>query len=702
VTEPKRRFFDLEGVTENSRGSSVSDTPGHAKYTNAPRRVCQKRLFGKLKFLAPLRGAVNNITRVTGGIAALNPRLFSVTASRCALVKLASMWVRVPPAELDCSRRKTMSAPQPRGQGVSRTLIGQAGRNENEPHQMSVESGSTRKPSPYREDEGCKESPGKQSGAAHRSGGVCVDGMSGNDGRVSQEICSGAPSNGEQPGVQAGLTGKAPVAGVEVGVSHSSVEARDSTTRAEPRGGTCVHASQKSEGQGDGWEDLLNEWTQILTPEKVRKLQRALYRKAKAEPKYRFWSLYGELCRMDILETALRLVARNGGCAGVDGVEIEDILSEKEGEEGKSKEWLEELARELKDKRYRPSPVLRVLIPKADGKMRPLGIPTVKDRVAQAAAVLVLMPIFEADMHEHSYAYRPGRNAHQAMDAIKAGIQTGHFEIIDADLSGYFDSIPHSRLMRLVARRISDGSMLKLIRAWLRAPIEERDGGEGGKRRRKANRQGTPQGGVISPLLANLYLDRLDKEVNGRKELKARMVRYADDFVILSRPGQGQALLGRVKGWLEARGLKLNEEKTRLVDIRKEGIKFLGFSVSWRKYRTTGRGYAHMEPHSKSQQKLRDSVKGLLNHWTLMRGEEETIGALNRKLKGWKGYFGFGNPSHVMGKLEYYIQNKLRRWLWKRHGKPPGLYDRYSDHALRQNWGLYPLAWGGSFKPKAT
>jgi len=405
---------------------------------------------------------------------------------------------------------------------------------------------------------------------------------------------------------------------------------------------------------------------------------------------------------MDILETALRMVARNGGCAGVDGVEIEDVTGDEEGDRSKTAKWLEELAMELKDKRYRPSPVLRVLIPKADGKKRPLGIPTVKDRVAQAAAVLVLMPIFEADMHEHSYAYRPGRNAHQAIDAIKAGIQTGRFEVMDADLSGYFDSIPHARLMRLVAKRISDGSMLKLIRAWLRAPIEERDGGDQGRRRRKANRQGTPQGGVISPLLANLYLDRLDKEVNGRKELKARMVRYADDFVILSRPGEGKALLGRVKKWLEARGLKLNEEKTRLVDIRKEGIKFLGFSISWRKHRATGWGYTHVEPHAKSQQKLRDSVKELLNHWTLMRGEEETIQKLNRKLRGWKGYFQHGNPTRVMGKLEYYIQNKLRRWLWKRHGKPPGLYERYSDHALRQNWGLHPLAWAGTLQPKAT
>lgn len=447
---------------------------------------------------------------------------------------------------------------------------------------------------------------------------------------------------------------------------------------------------------------MLNKWTQIRTPPKVRKLQRALYRKAKGEPKYRFWSLYGELTRMDILQTALGMVASNGGCAGVDGVEVEDVVREQPGEEGKTEAWLKALAEEMKTQRYRPSAVLRVYIPKPDGNRRPLGIPTVKDRVVQAAAVLVLMPIFEADMHEHSYAYRPGRNAHQAMEAIRQGIEAGQFEIIDADLSGYFDTIPHRPLMKLAARRISDGSLLKLIRSWLRAPIEERTAGPGGKRRRKANRQGTPQGGVISPLLANLYLDRLDKEVNDRPELKARMVRYADDFVILSRPGQGPALWQRLKRWLSARGLNLNEEKTRLVDIRQEAIKFLGFSVSWRRRRRQWWGYTHVEPHPKSQQKLRASVKELLNHWTETRAEDQVVRALNLKLKGWKAYFRYGNPSQVFGKLEYWLQNKLRRWLWKRHGKPAGKYQRYSNDALRQRWGLLPLAWGGTAHPKAA
>jgi RNA-directed DNA polymerase len=555
---------------------------------------------------------------------------------------------------------------------------------------MSVERGSTRKPSQYPNDEGCKESSRQQSAAAHRSGGVSVDGMSGSDDRVSQEICPGAASNRRQPEVQAGKTGKAPRSGTEVGVSRSSVETRDSTTREERRGGTCVQAKQSGKGLGDGWDQLLTEWAQILTPEKVRKLQRALYRKAKAEPKYRFWSLYGELSRIDILETALRKVARNGGCAGVDGVEIKDVYVE---EEGKTEAWLQALSQELKTGDYRPQPVLRVYIPKSDGKLRPLGIPTVKDRVVQAAAVLVLMPIFEADMHEHSYAYRPKRNAQQAIAAIRTGIQKGLFEVIDADISGYFDNIPHTALMRIVAKRISDGSMLKLIAAWLRAPIKERKSTETGKRGRTANFKGTPQGGVISPLLANLYLDRLDKEVNNRKELNALMVRYADDMVILCRPGKGQALQERLKQWLTARGLTLNEKKTRLVDVRQEGIKFLGFSVSWRMHSMKKwQGYVHVEAHHSSQQKFKDKVKELLNHWTLHRAEDDTIKALNLRIKGWKQYFRFGNPTNVFGKMDYYLNYKVSRWLWKRHGKPKGRNEKYSKTAIKTQWGLSSMS----------
>jgi RNA-directed DNA polymerase len=507
-------------------------------------------------------------------------------------------------------------------------------------------------------------------------GGVSVDGMSGKDAGLSQESSHRAEQR--QPAAQALREAERAVRAV--GVSRSSVEPQESKTCGEPRGGTYANALPSDEGQGDGWDKLLSEWNRIITPEKVRKLQRTLYRKAKAEPKYRFYSLYGEVSRPDILDHALRLVSRNGGAAGVDGVELAEVNREERREQ-----WLQELAAELKSQRYRPSPVRRVYIPKGEGKVRPLGIPTVKDRVVQAAAVIVLMPIFEADMHEQSYAYRPGRNAHQAIEVIVRALSGGRPEVIDADLSGYFDSIPHPALMKLVARRVSDGTMLKLIRAWLRAPSQEEDPAGGGPRRRR-NERGTPQGGVVSPLLANLYLNRLDHEVNDRCERKPVMVRYADDFVILCRPGEGPTLMSRLKHWLDRRGLTLNQTKTRLVDSRREGIKFLGFSLSQR-LGFNGRRYVHVEPHARSRQKLREVVQARLNHWTQGQAEDEVIGGLNRTLKGWAGYFRFGNHTHVFRKTQFYVRMKVGRWLWKRHGKTA----RVDYAALAQTHGLYQL-----------
>jgi group II intron reverse transcriptase/maturase len=317
----------------------------------------------------------------------------------------------------------------------------------------------------------------------------------------------------------------------------------------------------------------------------------------------------------------------------------------------------------------------------------------VKDRVVQTAVVMVLLPILEADSHPNSYAYRPKRNAHQAMEAIKKATLTGRTEVIDADLSGYFDSIPHWRLLRIVAKRVSDGTILKLIAGWLRAPIiEPHRGKETGSANKGQgqNRRGTPQGGVVSPILANAYLNQLDWEVNERCELKPVMVRFADDFVILSQPGQGRGLMGRLKQWLGRRELVLNEKKTRLVDLRQEGIKFLGFALTMRQ----GKGkwkYPHVEPHPKSQKKFRDEIRATLNRYTLWRDIGEVIPELNKKLKGWKGYFHFGNSTRVMGQMNQYVRNKLQRWLWRKHGCSRALWSTYTKEDLHERYGLYQM-----------
>lgn len=424
--------------------------------------------------------------------------------------------------------------------------------------------------------------------------------------------------------------------------------------------------------------------SRIETPDKIRKLQIALYRKAKAEPKYRFWSLYGELLRLDVLEKALEAQLANGGEAGVDGQSLACINANADARQ----RWLNDLREELRTKTYRPSPVRRVLIPKSGGGHRPLGIPTVKDRVVQTALSLVLMPIFEADFHPRSFGFRPRRNAHQAIREIQKAVQAGYVEIIDADLSKYFDSIPHRELMKMVARRVSDGSVLRLIKSWLRAPVVEED--KDGKRRVLPNRCGTPQGGVISPLLANLYLNPLDYGVNEGTGGQARMVRYADDFIIASPVGRSEGLLARLKRWLPVKGLTLNEAKTRVVNIYHEGINFLGFNLTWRRS-FGGRGYLHAQPSQKSRRSLREKLGRLLNHWTRWRPIREVVKDVNQVLRGWAGYFHYGNSVTVMRRMSAYSQNRLRRWLWRKHGCKRGLWRHYTLEQLHQHYGLYQL-----------
>jgi RNA-directed DNA polymerase len=499
-----------------------------------------------------------------------------------------------------------------------------------------------------------------------------------------------------QAAEQAGSPGKAAVVGLEVGGVHNNDDlswldlwAMNPETRAYlksvARDAACPHASQRSKGAGDGSQE-------IATPEKLRKLQRALYRKAKAQPKHRFWSLYSELARRDLLAYALDLVVANGGAPGVDGQSLESITASWQTRH----QWLEALQHELQTQTYRPSPVRRVYIPKPDGGQRPLGIPTVKDRVVQMAALLVLAPIFEADFHPHSYGFRPKRNAHQALDAIIAALRQGKLEVVDADLSKYFDSIPHPRLVRLLARRISDGSILHLLRQWLDVPIIEEE--PDGTRRILPNRQGVPQGGVISPLLANLYLNELDWAVNNPHEPgQPVLVRYADDFVILCAPGQASQLKTRLQRWLEARGLKLNPEKTRIVHSR-AGFRFLGFSVRWQCSRRTGRAYAHIEPHAKSQQRLRDKVRGLLNHWTLHRPIVEAVDDLNTLLRGWSGYFHYRQSTRVFNDIQHWVRDRLRRWLWRKHDCTKALWTDYPNERLHGHYRLWPLPTRVSWK----
>lgn len=391
------------------------------------------------------------------------------------------------------------------------------------------------------------------------------------------------------------------------------------------------------------------------------------------------------MLRRDVLRAALEAVAENGGAPGVDGERLETIAATAQSKE----QWLETLREELRTKSYRPSPVRRVWIAKRSGEgERPLGIPTVKDRVVQSAMYLVLMPVYEADFHDQSYGFRPKRRAHQAMEAIRSAAHTGRVEVLDADLSKFFDTIPHRELMREVARRVSDGSILSLLKGWLRAPIVEES--KEGKRKVTPNRQGTPQGGVISPLLANIYLNPLDHRINGSKRQRHRMVRYADDFVVLSPPGRSAEARQEIERWLESRGLAFNASKTRTVNLTREGLRFLGFGVKVRRSRN-GRPYAHVEATGESCQALREKVRGILNHRTQWRAIAEVVGEVNAVVRGWSGYFHYGNSAGVFGKMRYWTSNRLRRWLWRKHGCRGGLHKHYTQDQLEERHGLWSL-----------
>jgi RNA-directed DNA polymerase len=401
----------------------------------------------------------------------------------------------------------------------------------------------------------------------------------------------------------------------------------------------------------------------LATPEKIRSLQRKLYRKAKAEPAFRFYVLYDKICREDILRHAYGLARANAGAAGVDGVSFAQI--EASGLEA----WLAGLREDLVAKTYRPDPVRRVLIPKPDGGERPLGIPTIRDRVVQTAVKLVLEPIFEADFEDTAYGYRPARGAVDAVKDVHRHLCRGYTDVVDADLSKYFDTIPHAELLRCVARRIVDRHVLRLIKMWLRAPIEERD--SDGKRRivgGKGNKRGTPQGGVASPLLANIYMNRFLKHwrLTGCGEaFRAHVVSYADDFVILSR-GRAAEALTWTKAVMTRLGLTINEVKTSLKDSRRERFDFLGYSFGPHWFKANGRWYLGASPSKKSVQRLKAKVRALLvpgnnEPWSEVRDE------LNRCLRGWSNYFCQGTRRPVFRSIDHYVTERVRAFLARRH-----------------------------------
>jgi RNA-directed DNA polymerase len=467
----------------------------------------------------------------------------------------------------------------------------------------------------------------------------------------------------------------------EVGGVRSSEEPVPDLWSGEPAGerrdATCSAGEKRREGCGDGPRGL-------PAPEKVRQLQITLYRKAKSSPGYRFWSLYGEVQREDVLQEAWRRVKANAGAAGVDGVSIEELRSDAQLEAA----WLRTLREQLRCKTYRPAPVRRVHIPKASGGLRPLGIPTVKDRVVQMAVYLVLMPIFEADFDPHSYGFRPKRNAQQAVTELRRALRSGRTEVVDADLAQYFDTIPHRELLRQVARRVSDGMILKLIKGWLRAPSVEEE--EGGGRKMKANTCGTPQGGVISPLLANIYLHPLDEEMNEQTDGQARMVRYADDLVICCRAGQGTQFKERLHRWLTANGLALNERKTRIVQSRESGFVFLGFAFRWQQSRQ-GKKYVHVTPSPGAEQALRERIRAMTHHWTTWKDTTEVVREINQASRGWAQYFAASHHARSFRQMNHFIAERLRRWLRKKH-RTAGRYERWPDDVLHETYGLERMA----------
>jgi RNA-directed DNA polymerase len=439
---------------------------------------------------------------------------------------------------------------------------------------------------------------------------------------------------------------------------------------------------ERSEGEEIG--------VNLRTPETVQKLQTALHAKAKGSPGYRFYALYDKIYREDILAFAYECARANGGAPGEDGQSFEDI------EAYGAKRWRGELAEELQKQSYHPQAVRRVYIPKPDGSKRPLGIPTIRDRVVQTAAVLVLEPIFEADLQPEQYAYRRDRSALDAIRAVHALLNTGHREVVDADWSGYFDSIPHAELMKSVARRVSDPRVLHLIKMWLEAPVEEINE-RGQKRRTTRNKdagRGTPQGAPISPLLSNLYMRRFVlgwKSSGHARRLHARVVNYADDFVICCR-GTAKEARQAMQDMMRKLRLTVNEAKTQVCRVPDESFDFLGYTMGRCWSNQTGRAYIGTRPSRKRMARICRAISEETSRRWVLTDVQERVAKLNRILVGWSNYFCLGAVSKAYHAVDQHAEHRLRQWLCRKHKVRSGGKARFSEQYVYQTLGLVQLS----------